>query len=67
MLDRLRIAPLLAGWRGQPGADREAIIDVLLQVAEIAASGELVEMDVNPLLAGPDGVIGLDALVRLAR
>ena len=66
MLDRLRIAPLLDGWRGQPAVDREAIVDVLLRVAEIAGTGELVEMDVNPLLARPEGVVGLDALVRLA-
>ena len=41
-------------------------MDVLLRVAEIAGSGELIEMDVNPLLARPEGVVGLDALVRLA-
>lgn len=66
MLSELRIAPLLYGWRGAPSVDREAVVDVLVRVAEIAASGEIVELDVNPLLARPEGAVGLDALVGLA-
>ncbi len=67
MIDRLRIAPLLDGWRGAPACDRESIVRTVLRLAELAADGEIVELDVNPLLARPDGVIGLDALVRLRR
>jgi acyl-CoA synthetase (NDP forming) len=66
MLSSLRIAPLLQGWRGAPAADQGAIVDVLLALAEIASSGEVVELDINPLLARADGVLGLDALVRLS-
>lgn len=65
MLDRLRIAPLLDGWRGAAGIDREAVIKVLLDLAAIAASGEVDEVDINPLVASPDGVCALDALVLL--
>lgn len=65
MVDSLRVSPLLCGWRGEPAADREAIIDVLLKLADMAASGEVTELDINPLLAKADGVVGLDALVRL--
>jgi acyl-CoA synthetase (NDP forming) len=65
MISRLRIAPLLDGWRGAPGCDRDAIVDVVLRLAALAADGEIVELDINPLLARPDGVIGLDALLRL--
>jgi acetate---CoA ligase (ADP-forming) len=65
MLSRLRIAPLLDGWRGSPPVDRTAIIDIVLRLAALAADGQIVELDVNPLLARPDGVVGLDALVRL--
>jgi acyl-CoA synthetase (NDP forming) len=65
MVDSLRVSPLLRGWRGEPAADRAAIIDVLLTLADIAASGEVIELDINPLLAKADGVVGLDALVRL--
>ena len=66
MLSRLHIAPLLDGWRGAPAADKEDLIETILRVAALAESGAVLEMDINPLLARPDGVIGLDALVRLA-
>lgn len=65
MISRLRIAPLLDGWRGAPACDRDAIVGVVLRLAALAAEGEIVELDINPLLARPDGVIGLDALLRL--
>jgi acyl-CoA synthetase (NDP forming) len=66
MVDSLRIAPLLRGWRGAPAADRDAIVETLLKLAEVAAVGEVTELDINPLLARADGVVGLDALVRLS-
>ncbi|MCU1665328.1 MAG: pimeloyl-CoA synthetase [Pseudonocardia sp.] len=66
MLSRLRIAPLLDGWRGGAPVDREALIDTVLALGALAESGEVVELDINPLLVRPDGVVGLDALVRLA-
>jgi acyl-CoA synthetase (NDP forming) len=65
MLAGLRIAPLLGGWRGQPPVDRDALVETVLRLARLSAEGEITELDINPLLARPDGVIGLDALVRL--
>lgn len=66
MVDALRIAPLLDGWRGAPPVDRTALVDAVLAVADAVTGGAVAELDVNPLLARPDGVYGLDALVRLA-
>jgi acetate---CoA ligase (ADP-forming) len=66
MLSSLRIAPLLDGWRGQPPVDRAALVDTIMRLAALAAAGEIAELDINPLLARPDGVVGLDALIRLA-
>lgn len=65
MVAGLRISPLLDGWRGAQPADRAAVVDAVLRLAELAATGEVAELDINPLLARADGVIGLDALVRL--
>jgi acetate---CoA ligase (ADP-forming) len=65
MLSSLRIAPLLDGWRGQPPVDRAALVDTVMRLAALAAQGEITELDINPLLARPGGVVGLDALVRL--
>jgi acyl-CoA synthetase (NDP forming) len=65
MLSGLRIAPLLDGWRGQPPVDRDALVETVLRLAQLCTQGEIVELDINPLLARADGVIGLDALVHL--
>ncbi|HUC03759.1 MAG TPA: acetate--CoA ligase family protein [Acidimicrobiales bacterium] len=68
MLDDLRGAVLLEGPRGRPAADRSAIVDVLMKVQHLAVdlSEEVLELDINPLLAGPSGAVAADALVVLA-
>ncbi len=68
MLDELRGAALLRGVRGQPAADRAALVDVLMKMQRLAVdlSGEVAEVDINPLIAGPDGAVAADALVVLA-
>jgi acyl-CoA synthetase (NDP forming) len=68
MLDELRGGALLRGVRGQPPADRAALVDVLMKMQRLAVdlSDEVAEVDINPLLAGPDGAVAGDALVVLA-
>jgi acetyltransferase len=67
LVDRTRIARLLAGWRDVPAADRDAVHGVLLAVAELlAAVPEITELDINPLLADVSGVIALDARLRVS-
>jgi len=66
MLRSLRTFPLLDGYRGAPRCDVAAIEDVLLRVsAMVEAHPEIVELDCNPLIAGPDGVVIVDARVRV--
>jgi acetyltransferase len=68
LVDRTRVARRLAGYRDRPPADREALLRVLVQVSQLAADlPEVLELDVNPLLADDRGVIALDARVRVAR
>lgn len=65
-LGGLRIAPLLTGHRGAPPADIDALLDAVEAVAAYAAATpSLVELDVNPLIAGPHGAVAVDALIRL--
>jgi acetyltransferase len=67
MVARTRVARLLAGYRDHPPADLEALCGALVQVAELAADlGELVELDINPLLVDAAGVVALNARIRLA-
>jgi acyl-CoA synthetase (NDP forming) len=67
MLRSLRCAPLLAGYRGAPGADEAAVLDVLHRIAWLAeAVPEIAELDINPLTAAPIGAVAVDVKVRLA-
>lgn len=68
MISRTRVCKLLAGYRDHPAAKLDAIADTLVAVAQIMADlAEVVELDINPLWADADGVLALDARMRLAR
>jgi acyl-CoA synthetase (NDP forming) len=64
MIEELRSVELLKGARGRPKADLKAIVDVIMKVQRLAIdlAGDLVELDVNPLVALPDRAVALDAL-----
>jgi acetyltransferase len=48
--------------------DRDAVVRVLLRVSEMLCEmPEIRELDINPLLAGPDGVMAVDARIHVAR
>lgn len=67
MLDELRGRPLLDGARGRPAVDREAVADLVVALAQLAwQRPDIVEVDLNPVIAGPDGALAVDALVVLA-
>ena len=67
MLRELRTFPLLDGFRGAPRVDVEALEDIVARVAALAAAHpEIVELDCNPVIAGPDGAVIVDARIRLA-
>lgn len=63
----LAASHLLAGFRGRPKGDTEALVDAVLAIAAYADScwGSLIELDVNPLmvLAEGKGVVAADALI----
>jgi acetyltransferase len=66
MIGRTRVSKLLAGWRDHPPARREAVADVLIALSQMLADiPELAELDINPLWADHEGVLALDARVRL--
>ena len=66
LLQRSGVAPLLARWRSRPAADEQALLDTLLKVSRMACDlPAIVELDINPLLVDAEGVIALDARVRL--
>ena len=67
-LRKLRVRPLLEGYRGAPKADLHALSDAICQVAELVWDREdILEIEVNPLIvrAEGEGVIAVDALMRV--
>jgi acyl-CoA synthetase (NDP forming) len=70
MMDGIRARKLLDGYRGTPAADRAAIRSVLVAMSRLAVEArEVVEVDINPLVALPPGrgVLAVDARVRIAK
>lgn len=65
LLDGLALRPLLDGRRGSPPADVAAVAAALARFSAMVAdlAGLVQEIDVNPLVAGPDGCLALDALI----
>ena len=69
MVEELKAARLLQGWRGAPKADVPALLDAVMAFAAMAAAaGErLLEAEINPLFVLPEGqgVRAADGLVVL--
>jgi acetate---CoA ligase (ADP-forming) len=69
MLARMRGAKLLAGYRGMPALDVDALVDALVALGRLAVELEDVvqSVDINPFVALPQGGLALDALIVLQR
>jgi acyl-CoA synthetase (NDP forming)/RimJ/RimL family protein N-acetyltransferase len=66
MWRELRTAPLLTGYRGADPVNTDALEDLLLRLGRLAEDiPEVAELDLNPVLAGPTGVVAVDAKLRL--
>ncbi|HET6522315.1 MAG TPA: bifunctional acetate--CoA ligase family protein/GNAT family N-acetyltransferase [Geminicoccaceae bacterium] len=68
MMSRTRVWNLLQGYRNRPPAAIDQIALTLVKVAQLVIDIDAVaELDINPLFAGPTGVLALDARVAVAR
>ena len=70
LLHGIRGFRLLQGYRGHPPADLDALREVLLRVSRLAEEvPEIVELDLNPVIALPPGhgCRIVDARIRVAR
>lgn len=64
MIDEIKGKVILDGVRGQPPVDRAALENAILKVSEfIEANPEVRELDLNPMMAYPDGAIAVDARI----
>lgn len=64
LIERTRIAALLHAYRNVPAVDAGALAEMLLRLSDLVCALPWVrELDINPLVAGPQGCIALDARV----
>jgi acetate---CoA ligase (ADP-forming) len=67
MIEALAIAPILNGARGRPRADLDALADTIARFAAlVVAVPDIAELEINPLIAYADGVLGIDVRGFLA-
>jgi acetyltransferase len=68
LIARTRVYKLLKGYRDHPAADLDAIALALVRLSQLLIDmPEVCELDINPLLADAEGVIALDARVRVQK
>ncbi len=71
MLEEIKGAKALDGFRGMPGANRQKLVQLLINFSRLASvlGDEVEEIDLNPVILYPDGLVVVDALIirRIAK
>ncbi len=66
MMEQTKIYKALQGVRGQESVDMDALESLLVRFSHLVVEQPWIEeIDINPLLAGPDGIVALDARIVL--
>jgi acyl-CoA synthetase (NDP forming) len=71
LINSIHSAPLLSSYPGAPGAESSpagaALRDALLRVSRLTEDvPEITELDLDPVVARPDGAVAVDARIRVA-
>jgi len=68
LISRTRISKLLQGYRDRPPVDLDAVKMSLLQVSQLIVDfPEIAELDINPIFADENGVLAVDARIRVGK
>ena len=62
-LRRLRLFPLLDGYRGRARGDVTAVVAAVLRVQDVLQTADLEEIEINPLMVLEQGVVAADAVI----
>jgi len=66
-LEQLRTFPLLRGFRGRPVVPVEPLVDIIGRIGLLMATvPEILELDLNPIIAAPGGCLAVDARIAVA-
>lgn len=64
MMGKIKGKKIIEGYRGNPGGDRRALAEMLLRVSALSQNHpEMLEIDINPVIAYPDGAVAVDARI----
>ena len=61
-IERLRISAILAGYRGKPAGDVDALVAFVDHLQRVVVGTNAVEVELNPVLVTTSGAIAVDAL-----
>jgi hypothetical protein len=66
LIDRTALAGFLAGARGGPVLARDRLVDLLVDISELAwaARGQLATIELNPVLVSGHAAVATDALIE---
>lgn len=68
MIRNLKSYKIIQGIRGQEGVNEAAFADVIVRLSALCtAAPEIAEMDINPLLGNANGVVAVDARIRIEK
>jgi len=68
MLEDTKVYSLLQGVRGEPASDIESVLEVLLRLSQLVTDfPDIVELDINPLLAFIKGYSAVDIKITISR
>jgi len=66
MTDEIRAAPMLRGARGRTPADVDQLVETIQRVSQLVSDfPAIIELDVNPLVVSPEGVLAIDVRLRV--
>ncbi len=65
MIEEIRAVKILDAFRGEEAVDREALVDILVNLSEMVVENpDIREVDINPLIITPQGQpVAVDALI----
>jgi acyl-CoA synthetase (NDP forming) len=66
MISEVRAFKALAGFRGRPKGDLDALAEAIVSMSRLAEEPSIIEAEINPLIVRSNGVVAVDALVKLA-
>jgi acyl-CoA synthetase (NDP forming) len=68
MIRNLKAYPIIKGYRGKPGVNREKFAEIIVQLSSMLRfATEIKEMDINPLMGIGNNIIAVDARITIER